>query len=123
MRAAQSPVAAVFRALGDDTRLRILSLLRVREVCVCEFVDLLGISQPAVSEHLRRLRDAGLVQDERRGMWVFYRLAGSLPDFARVALEAFGAPEELEARLRATPPAGSCARSEIRPRSAAAAAR
>lgn len=108
MRAAQSPVAALFRVLGDDTRLQILALLRVREVCVCEFVDLLGISQPAVSEHLRRLRDVGLVQDQPRGMWVFYRLANSLPDYVRAALQAFDVPDGLAARLRAMPSLAAC---------------
>lgn len=88
MRPAESPVAAVFRALGDDTRLRILGLLRGRAICVCEFVDLLGISQAAVSEHLRRLREAGLVRAERRGTWAFYHLAEPLPAFVREALRA-----------------------------------
>jgi len=108
MRSAQSKVTAVFRALGDDTRLQILALLRRREICVCEFVELFGISQSAVSEHLRRLKEAGLVLDERRAMWVFYHLAEPLPEFATAALDAAEVPGDLEARLEALPPVDMC---------------
>ncbi len=111
MRQAQGPLAKVFRALGDDTRLHILALLGIREACVCELVELFGVSQPAISEHLRRLRDVGLVEDERRGTWVFYRRAASLPDFVRTALDAIEVPEALAAQLRRMTPAGVCARS------------
>ncbi|QZA33593.1 metalloregulator ArsR/SmtB family transcription factor [Hydrogenibacillus sp. N12] len=71
--------AVLFRALGDATRLKILALLRVRPLCVCELVPLLGISQSAISQHMRRLREAGLVAGERRGQWVVYRLNDALP--------------------------------------------
>lgn len=110
MRAARSGVAQVFRVLGDDTRLQILALLGVREACVCELVELLGISQPAVSEHLRRLRDVGLVEDERRGIWVFYGRVAALPPFVLAALEVVDVPGELKARLHAMPPASACSR-------------
>ncbi|KWX06850.1 hypothetical protein TR75_04725 [Hydrogenibacillus schlegelii] len=56
-----------------------LALLQVRPLCVCELVSLLGISQSAVSQHMRRLREAGLVAGERRGQWVVYRLNDALP--------------------------------------------
>jgi len=102
----------VFRVLGDDTRLQMLVLLAVREACVCELVELFGISQPAVSEHLRRLKEVGLVEDERRGTWVFYRRVTDLPAFVRAALEAVEVPRELIARLQAMAPAGACIRSE-----------
>ncbi len=105
LKTARSPVATVCRALGDETRLQILALLRVRELCGCELVALLGISQPAVSEHLRRLKDAGLVVDDRRGMWVCYRLSEPLPAVAAAALEAAEPPADLETRLRAMAPA------------------
>lgn len=71
--------AELFRALGDSTRLRILSLLTVRDACVCEVVELLPISQPAVSQHLRKLRQAGLVEEYRQKSWKFYRLRRDLP--------------------------------------------
>jgi ArsR family transcriptional regulator, arsenate/arsenite/antimonite-responsive transcriptional repressor len=65
----------VFKALGDETRLRILNLLVEREVCVCDIVDILKLGQSKVSRHLTVLRHAGLVDCRRDGMWVFYRLA------------------------------------------------
>ena len=67
--------ALMFRALADTTRLRILNLMAEREVCVCYFVEILGISQPKVSRHLAYLRRAGLVAARRDGKWIHYRLA------------------------------------------------
>jgi len=62
------------KMLGDKTRLTILALLREREWCVCEFVDILDMSQPGVSQHLRKLKDQGLVKESKRGQWVYYAL-------------------------------------------------
>jgi ArsR family transcriptional regulator len=69
--------AALFRALGDPHRLTIVATLGRAddEVCVCDFTSALPLNQPAVSHHLKVLRDAGLVSCERRGTWVYYRLA------------------------------------------------
>lgn len=67
-------LADALKALADPTRLRIVALLRVRDCCVCELVPLFGISQPAVSKHMSRLKTAGLVHETRKGMWVFYGL-------------------------------------------------
>ncbi len=75
--------AAQFRVLGDATRLRILMVLRIREACVCELAALLPVSQPAVSQHLRRLKQAGLVVESRQKVWVFYRLRPDLPEHVR----------------------------------------
>ena len=72
-----SDLARGFSALADPVRLRVLSLLAdaaAGEVCVCEFVAPLGKSQPTVSHHLKVLADAGLIEGERRGKWVWYRL-------------------------------------------------
>ncbi|HEV3152172.1 MAG TPA: metalloregulator ArsR/SmtB family transcription factor [Candidatus Baltobacteraceae bacterium] len=69
--------AALFKAVADPHRLTILATLARAgdEVCVCDFTDGLPLNQPTVSHHLRVLRDAGLVTCERRGTWVYYRLA------------------------------------------------
>ncbi len=69
--------AALFKALADPHRLTILaSLARADdEICVCDFTDGLPLNQPTVSHHLRILREAELVTCERRGTWVYYRLA------------------------------------------------
>ncbi|KGX92741.1 ArsR family transcriptional regulator [Pontibacillus halophilus JSM 076056 = DSM 19796] len=62
------------KLLGDQTRLSIVALINENECCVCEFVELLNMSQPSISQHLRKLRDAGIVKEQRRGHWVFYSL-------------------------------------------------
>ena len=67
-------MAALFQALGDATRLRILGLLLSGEVCVCHIHESLRIPQPKVSRHLAYLRRSGLVDTRRDGLWVFYRL-------------------------------------------------
>jgi ArsR family transcriptional regulator len=65
----------VFKALADETRLRILGLLLTGEVCVCHIHASLRISQPKASRHLAYLRRAGLVESRRDGLWIHYRLA------------------------------------------------
>jgi len=63
-----------FKALADETRLRILKLLKVRELCVCEVMVALDLTQPTASHHLGILENAGLVKARKEGKWVFYRL-------------------------------------------------
>jgi ArsR family transcriptional regulator, arsenate/arsenite/antimonite-responsive transcriptional repressor len=65
----------LLKALADPTRLRIVGLLRHGEVCVCHIHDSLGIPQPRASRHLAYLRKAGVVEADKRGLWVYYRLA------------------------------------------------
>ncbi|MFK0236580.1 ArsR/SmtB family transcription factor [Streptomyces vinaceus] len=68
-------LAKVFKALGDPVRLRLLSMIASRdggEVCVCELTPAFELSQPTISHHLKLLRQAGLVDCERRGTWVYY---------------------------------------------------
>src|SRR5436189_5788316 len=68
---------ALFKALADTTRLRIMNLLLAGEVCVCDIHDTLGIPQPKASRHLAYLRAAGLVDARREGQWMHYRLSDS----------------------------------------------
>lgn len=70
-------VAAVFKALSDPVRLRLFSRVASHpegEACVCDIADV-GVSQPTVSHHLKKLREAGLLTSERRRTWVYYRVA------------------------------------------------
>lgn len=67
-------VSVVLKLLGDQTRLSMMKLLSEHECCVCELVELFNISQSAISQHLRKLKDIGLVKEERRGQWVFYSI-------------------------------------------------
>ena len=68
-------LAKAFKALGDPVRLRLLSLIAARaggEVCVCDLTDAFAVTGPTISHHLRVLREAGLIDCERRGTWVYY---------------------------------------------------
>jgi ArsR family transcriptional regulator, arsenate/arsenite/antimonite-responsive transcriptional repressor len=69
-----APLDGLFRALADPIRLRLVSLIAGREVCVCFLVEILGMSQPKISRHLAYLRRAGLVAARSEGKWVHYRL-------------------------------------------------
>ncbi|MDX8148385.1 metalloregulator ArsR/SmtB family transcription factor [Lentzea sp. BCCO 10_0061] len=76
-------LAAMFKAIGDPVRLRLLSLIASRpsgEVCVCELTPAFKLSQPTISHHLKLLRQAGLVDSERRGTWVYYRVRPETTD-------------------------------------------
>jgi ArsR family transcriptional regulator, arsenate/arsenite/antimonite-responsive transcriptional repressor len=78
--ASAAGLAQVFKALGDPVRLRLVSLIGAREggeVCVCDLTSAFDLSQPTISHHLRVLREAGLIESERRGTWVYYRLVPS----------------------------------------------
>jgi ArsR family transcriptional regulator, arsenate/arsenite/antimonite-responsive transcriptional repressor len=79
-----------FSALSDPVRLRVLSMLAASpegEVCVCEFVEPLGKSQPTISHHMKILGEAGLVQGDRRGKWVWYSLNRDRLSQLRAAIE------------------------------------
>src|ERR1700755_3371231 len=67
-------MASVAKALGDPVRLQLVDVLRKHagKVCVCELVPLFDLSQPTLSHHLKKLRDAGIVDSERRGLWAYY---------------------------------------------------
>ncbi len=72
-----------YKCLSEDTRLKCLLLITMQsELCVCDLISALKLSQPKVSRHLAELRKCGLLQDERRGKWVFYRLNPSLPEWS-----------------------------------------
>lgn len=62
------------KAVADANRLRILACLKKGEVCVCDFTDVLRISQPAVSQHLRKLKEAGIIAERKVGTWKHYRI-------------------------------------------------
>ena len=67
--------AKVFKALGDQKRLNILMLLNHREMCVCEVMAALDMTQPTASHHLSILEESGLIRDRREGRWIFYSLS------------------------------------------------
>ncbi|WP_328724511.1 ArsR/SmtB family transcription factor [Streptomyces sp. NBC_00259] len=85
--------AAMFKALGDPVRLRLFSLVAAHEggeACVCDISDV-GVSQPTVSHHLKKLKEAGLLASERRGTWVYYRVEPSVLAAMGQMLRHYGA--------------------------------
>jgi ArsR family transcriptional regulator len=105
-------VVKIFKALADPTRLRIVLLLRQRELCVCELMFVLEMEQSRVSRHMRVLRDAGIVEDVRDGRWIIYRaheearsllealLAGTLRERIELSREASGDSRKLESCIQ-----------------------
>ena len=67
-------LTAIFKALSDETRLRIIKLLEEGELCVCDITAALDMVQPKVSFHLNALKEAGLIRDRKQGSWIHYRL-------------------------------------------------
>jgi ArsR family transcriptional regulator len=89
-RDAAEALAGTFKALADPTRVAIVNRLTTAEaVCVCDLTAAFELSQPTISHHLRILRNAGLVEAERRGTWAFYRL---VPDAIDALRAVFGEP-------------------------------
>lgn len=73
----------LFKCLSDETRLQVSLLIYLEgELCVCELVEVLQDSQPKISRHLAQLRNCGILEDVRRGQWVFYSLSNRLPQWA-----------------------------------------
>jgi ArsR family transcriptional regulator len=77
--------AQILKLLGDKTRLTMVSLLYENECCVCEFVEIFQMSQPAISQHLKKLRESGLVKEKRRSQWIIYSLNDSSEYYPLIA--------------------------------------
>lgn len=71
----------LLKLLGDQTRLTMMRLLQSHDCCVCEFVEIFKMSQPAISQHLRKLRDIELVKETRKGKWIFYSINEDHEDY------------------------------------------
>lgn len=85
-------LSEVLKALADPTRLEIVAILRdaTDPVCVCDLTSTFDLSQPTLSHHMARLRQAGLIESEKRGIWAFYRLRPDLPGHVKRFVEAIG---------------------------------
>ncbi len=82
-------LAIIFSALADTTRLEMMALLlRNSELCVCDFVEALGISQSKASRHLRYMWNARLLEDRRAGIWVYYRVSRSMDSERQTLVKA-----------------------------------
>lgn len=95
------PLTKLFRALGDETRVRIVALLVHGELCVCHLEKALDLSQPNCSRQLGILKSAGIVDSRRDGTWVYYRIVEqeyeSLTDVLGVLTKTFGSEKALRA--------------------------
>ncbi len=91
--------AALFHALSDPRRLRILDLLRTGEQCVCDLQAALDCGQSLLSFHLKTLREAGLISMRREGRWSHYRLAADTLEHAERAVAAYRVPATKRPRL------------------------
>lgn len=81
-----------FKLLSDETRVRCLLLIsREHELCVCELTEALEESQPKISRHLAKLRQSGVLIDERKGQWIKYRVSEQLPGWMRKIIESLRA--------------------------------
>jgi ArsR family transcriptional regulator len=74
------------KLLADQSRLHLLALLLHAELCVCDLVDLTGLSQPNVSQHMRKLKLGGLVHETKKGQWVYYSLKEHIPMYVHEVL-------------------------------------
>ena len=81
--------ASLFKALSDETRLRIMALLTHGELCVCDLMEVMELPQSTVSRHLATLRQAGLIEDRRQGVWIYYRFVESFEPVYRELLGLF----------------------------------
>lgn len=109
------PLSQLFRALGDETRLRIVALLVHGELCVCHLEKALELTQPNASRQLGILKAAGIVESRREGTWVYYRLSdqehATVERVLGALTKSFGAEQALgrdNARLRRSCGPGSC---------------
>lgn len=79
------------KAMADKNRLTLLACMKNGEVCVCDFVEVLSISQPAVSQQLKKLKDAGIILERKAGTWKYYRLAEDLPTVVKAVVDSLEA--------------------------------
>ena len=95
------PLTRVFRALGDETRVRMVALLTHGELCVCHLEQALGLSQPNCSRQLGILKSAGIVDSRREGTWVYYRITDQDHEPVKHVLDVLGATFSTQRALRA----------------------
>ncbi|MBL4966536.1 MULTISPECIES: ArsR/SmtB family transcription factor [Bacillus] len=77
-------ISHCLKLLHDQTRLLIMKKLEEKAYCVCQFVDMFDVSQPAISQHLRKLKQAGFVNEEKKGQWRFYSINSACPEYGLI---------------------------------------
>ncbi|MBC7084230.1 MAG: metalloregulator ArsR/SmtB family transcription factor [Firmicutes bacterium] len=105
----------MLKALADETRLEIVSMLAREEMCVCELMERFNMTQPAVSYHLRTLRQAGLLDQRREGRWIFYSVnRKALAELSAMLADRVFTPAESKAPCRKVHPTAKCVPGESR---------
>jgi len=92
-------MAQIFKALGDETRLEILVALVGKEMCVCDILDAFRLSQPAISHHLKVLKQAGVLVDSRDGKWIYYSVNPEILELVQGLLQDVIKKSEKKERL------------------------
>ena len=80
-------MANQLKAVSDPNRLKLLACLKKGELCACDFVDVLNVSQPAVSQQLKKLKEAGIIVERPAGTWKHYRLNDVLPPYIQTIID------------------------------------
>lgn len=103
-------VVNILKILGDKTRLKIMLLIDSKEMCVCDMADTLKASQPDISQHLRRLRVSGLINENRKGKWSYYRVNRDSPMYFMVkeVLSNVNSMDLIESHANANRGGGCC---------------
>lgn len=91
----KNEICEVYKALGDPTRLGIVELLVGKEICVCEIAEAFNKSQPAISHHLKILKQAGLLNEQREGKWIMYSLDAAIAEELTQFTAGLVSPETL----------------------------
>ena len=86
-------ISETYKLLGDKSRLQILAMLQQQELCVCDIVEAMDMTQPNVSQHMRKLKSAGIVQERKQGQWVYYSIGSNIEEFLIDALKHVPIPE------------------------------
>lgn len=76
--------AVTLKILGDKTRLSMIALLQDHDCCVCEFVEIFQMSQPSISQHVKKLKEVGLVKESRKGQWIMYSINTEHPHYGLI---------------------------------------
>lgn len=100
--------AEQLKLLGDKSRLTMLALMKDREWCVCELVEVLDMSQPGISQHLRKLKSYELVKESKRGQWVYYSLNIEDKPHIKAVLDYMPGSKEILTQLNKTQLTAMC---------------
>ena len=94
-------VVAVFKAFGDENRIRVLQMLCSGEKCACKLLEELNVTQPTLSHHMKILCDSGVVVGRKEGKWMYYSISAAGADYAKACIDALTnvCPDATEAEL------------------------